>query len=172
MGVVVGGAWSWAVGFLLLLLLLAVNGKQKMAWEKFGKEGNFSVSSSLEKSFLSHPCLTTEGGGFPNTAQEGLVGTGQGTQKVPSDFTRMEQPWATRFVLEVEPNLPPTGGQDPSHLLPKTSRAWDAPGEATLGIFGILCVRCDVMEKEMQWGISAEHWLLEGCTWIVCLAGT
>lgn len=66
-----GGAWSWAAGFLLLL---AVNGKQKMAREKFGKEGKFSVSSSLEKSILSHPRLTAQGGGFPNTAQEGLVG--------------------------------------------------------------------------------------------------
>lgn len=52
MGAVLGGAWSWAAGFLLLL---AVNGKQKMAWEKFGKEGNFSVSSSLEKKYPSSP---------------------------------------------------------------------------------------------------------------------
>lgn len=125
MGVAVGGAWSWAVGFLLLL---AVNGKQKMAREKFGKEGKFSVSSSLERSILSHPRLTAQGGGFPNTAQEGLVGGEQRRQRVPSDSTRMEQPWTTSSVLGGEPNLPPIGGQDPSHLLPEASRAWDAPG--------------------------------------------
>lgn len=47
-----------------------------MAREKFGKEGNFSVSSSLEKSLLSHPNLPAEGGGFPNAVQAGFAGRG------------------------------------------------------------------------------------------------
>lgn len=140
-----GGAWSWAVGFLLLL---AVNGKQKMAWEKFGKEGIFSVSSSLEKKFPFSPLSHRRGGGVPNTAQEGLVGERQRRQKVLSDFTRMEQPWATSFVSGVEPNLPPTGGQDPIPFSPQGIEDLGCPRcshpEAMLGIFGILCVRCDV----------------------------
>lgn len=139
-----GGAWSWAAG--CLLLLLALNGKQKMAREKFGKEGNFSVSSSLEKSILSHPCLTAEGGGFPNTAQEGLLGGGQRRQKVPSGFTRMEQPWATSFVLGVEPNLAPIGGQDPSHSFPK----------------GLGCPRCSQLKK--GWGVLGSG-VMSPCRW-------
>lgn len=78
-----GGARTPARG-----LLLAVNGKQKMAWEKFGKEGNFSVSSSLEKSILSHPSLPAEGEGFPNTAQAGFARGEERRQKAPGDFTR------------------------------------------------------------------------------------
>lgn len=70
-----GGARTPAGGFLLV-----VNGKQKMAWEKFGKEGRFSVSSSLEKSIVSHPSLPAEGGGFPSAAQAGFAGEGEETE--------------------------------------------------------------------------------------------
>lgn len=112
--------------------LLDINGKQKMAREKFGKEGNFSVSSSLEKSILSHPSLPAEGGGFPNAAQAGFAGSGgRGDRKCPVISQGMEQSWATSCVSGGVPNLPPTGGQELSHLFPEASRGWDAPGAFT-----------------------------------------
>lgn len=59
-----------------------------MAWEKFGKEGNFSVSSSLEKSILSYPSLPAKGRGFLNAAQAGFPLRGERRQKAPGDFAR------------------------------------------------------------------------------------
>lgn len=52
MGAALGGARGRSRGFLL-----TVNGKQKIAREKSGREESFSVSSSLEKSILppAHP---------------------------------------------------------------------------------------------------------------------
>lgn len=118
-------------------------GNRRWFGRDLAKRETFLSLPAWKKSILSHPCLTAEGGGLPNTAQEGLVGRRQRRQKVPSDFTRMEQPWATSFVWGVKPNLPPTAGQDPSHLLPKASRAWDAPAALTLkqgwGFLGSLC---------------------------------
>lgn len=71
-----------------------------MAWEKFGKERNFSVSSSLEKSILSHPSLPAEGGGFPNTAQAGFAEGGvRGDRKCLVISQGMAHSWATSCVL-------------------------------------------------------------------------
>ena len=124
-GVAVGGVQTSARGFLL-----AGNGKQKMAREKFGKEGSFSVSSSLEKSILSHPSLPAEGGGFPNAAQAGFAGWERG--RGDRNFSRDGAVLGHQLRSGRGTQLPPLGSQEPSRLLPEASRDWDALGAFTL----------------------------------------
>lgn len=150
------GGRSWAVG---LLLLLAGNGKQKMAWERFGREGNFSVSSSLEKSIFSHPCLTAEGGGLQTQPRRGWwEGESRGGRKCPV----ISQGWSSLGPPALCREWSPTCFPSVPKIHPIFSPRRQGLGmpQARLGIFGVLCVRSDVtMLMEMQWWVSAGHWL-------------